>query len=167
MRYLATLFGGEGASGGAGGGAGSADKETLPYLDFVETVVCNERKDVMKFHEQYVAKGYEGVMLRNSDSVYCNKRTYDLQKVKTFLDDEFTIVGFEKGSGVEEGCIVWVCETEDKNRFSCRPQGTHDERKDLYLHGDEYIGKKLTVKYQELSEDGIPRFPVGLRVRDD
>jgi len=31
---------------------------------------------------------------------------------------------------------------------------------------DDLIGKKLTVRYQEKSEDGIPIFPVGIVVRD-
>jgi DNA ligase-1 len=30
----------------------------------------------------------------------------------------------------------------------------------------EYYGKLLTVKYQELTSDGIPRFPVGISFRD-
>ena len=33
-------------------------------------------------------------------------------------------------------------------------------------NGDKYIGKKLTVIYQELTEDGKPRFPVGKAIRD-
>ena len=33
-------------------------------------------------------------------------------------------------------------------------------------HGAEYVGKKLTVRYQELTDDGIPRFPVGIAIRD-
>jgi hypothetical protein len=31
--------------------------------------------------------------------------------------------------------------------------------------GDSYIGKNLTVVYQELTEDGKPRFPVGKALR--
>jgi len=30
----------------------------------------------------------------------------------------------------------------------------------------DYYGKWLTVKYQELSKDGIPRFPVGISFRN-
>jgi DNA ligase-1 len=47
-----------------------------------------------------------------------------------------------------------------------RPRGTHEDRADLFKDGDSYIGKKLTVRYQELTEDGIPRFPVGIAFRD-
>jgi DNA ligase-1 len=30
----------------------------------------------------------------------------------------------------------------------------------------ELIGKRLTVRYQELTDGGVPRFPVGVAVRD-
>jgi hypothetical protein len=31
---------------------------------------------------------------------------------------------------------------------------------------DSFIGKMLTVKYQEMSPDGVPRFPSGIAIRD-
>lgn len=30
----------------------------------------------------------------------------------------------------------------------------------------KYIGKNLTVQFQNLTDAGIPRFPVGLEIRD-
>jgi hypothetical protein len=33
------------------------------------------------------------------------------------------------------------------------------------VRGD-YIGKDLTVQFFELTDDGVPRFPVGIAVRD-
>ena len=47
-----------------------------------------------------------------------------------------------------------------------RPTGTLEERGKMFKNGKKYVGKMLTVKYQELSEDGIPRFPVGKSVRE-
>jgi hypothetical protein len=32
--------------------------------------------------------------------------------------------------------------------------------------GGAYVGKKLTVRYQELTDEGLPRFPVGVAFRD-
>jgi hypothetical protein len=40
-----------------------------------------------------------------------------------------------------------------------RPKGTREERKELYKRGSQFIGRKLQVKYFELTEAGIPRFP--------
>ena len=34
------------------------------------------------------------------------------------------------------------------------------------MYKENYINKKLTVKYQGLSDDGIPRFPSRIAIRD-
>jgi hypothetical protein len=40
-----------------------------------------------------------------------------------------------------------------------------EERQASYENADSNIGNMLKVKYFELTDDGIPRFPVGLGVR--
>jgi len=62
--------------------------------------------------------------------------------------------------------VVWICETAKGQRFKCRPKGTQADRRDKYRNRQKYFGKMLTVKYQELTNDGIPRFPVGIAIRD-
>jgi DNA ligase-1 len=44
--------------------------------------------------------------------------------------------------------------------------GTIDSRKKMLENVQSYYGKLLTVKYQEISADGAPRFPVGIAFRD-
>jgi len=93
-------------------------------------------------------------------------RSADLLKMKEFQDDEFEITGFYEGEGGEKGLVLWKCKTKDDKEFGCRPQGTHEDRRELFKHGADYVGKMLTVRYQELTKDGIPRFPIGIAVRD-
>ena len=134
----------------------------------VETPKCETEDYLMMYEEQYIQRGYEGSMARNANSKYLfGYRSVDLLKVKRFMDAEYKVVGFTEGVGVEEGCIVFECELPDGQTFSVRPTGTHDERKDWFAHGETFIGKMLTVKYQELSNDGVPRFPVGLHFREE
>jgi DNA ligase-1 len=45
-------------------------------------------------------------------------------------------------------------------------KGTTESKKERMENVEEFYGKLLTVKYQELSADGIPRFPVGIAFRD-
>ena len=117
-------------------------------------------------HDEYVAAGFEGIMLRNKKGLYIGKRSAELQKYKEMMDDEYKIVGFEQGTGDEEGCVVWKCVTPEGRTFHCRPKGTHEERRVLFTNGASAIGKMLTVTYQELTTDGIPRFPIGTAIRD-
>jgi len=136
-------------------------------LKLLPTDVANNLDDVKKLHAEYVADGYEGLILRNKAGLYkVGHRSADLQKYKEFKDDEYKIIGFKEGDGIEKGCVIWVCETKDKKPFSVRPRGTHEDRAEAFKSASKQLGKKLTVRFQELTEDGIPRFPVGLAIRD-
>ena len=136
-------------------------------LKLLPTDVANNLDDVKRLHAEYVADGYEGLILRNKAGLYkVGHRSADLQKYKEFKDDEYKIVGFKEGDGIEKGCVIWICETKDKKPVSVRPRGTHEERQEAFKTASKAVGKKLTVRFQELTEDGIPRFPVGLAIRD-
>ena len=138
------------------------------YLVLVKTDECASEEKMKEMHANYVAEGYEGIMLRNKKGVYKNARSVDLLKYKEFFDGEYKIVGFTQGQGLEEGCVIWTCVTETGKTFSCRPRGTREERQELFLNGDSHVAKMLTVRYQELtsSEEKVPRFPVGVGLRD-
>jgi hypothetical protein len=41
-----------------------------------------------------------------------------------------------------------------------------EQRSEWFKQGSRYVGKKLTVIFQERSEHGVPRFPVGKAIRD-
>lgn len=137
------------------------------YIKLVKTEVAASVEDVKRLHGAYVAEGYEGIMLRNAAGRYAvGARSADLQKYKEFLDSEYTVVGFKEGEGLEAGCVIWLCETEAGQQFACRPRGSREERQALFEAGELYIGKPLTVRYQELTDEGLPRFPVGIAFRD-
>jgi DNA ligase-1 len=142
-------------------------KDQTGALSLVPIYKVNNEQDIEALLAKFLAAGDEGVMIRNATSPYeVGKRSYHLQKFKKFLDDEYTIIGAEEGKGNDIGTVVWVCETPQGLPFKVRPKGTRSERQDWYRNRDQYIGKGLTVKYQELTNDGIPRFPVGIAIRD-
>lgn len=140
-------------------------KQSFHHIVFVKTDICESEEKMKELHAQYVTEGYEGIMLRNKLGLYKQSRSVDLQKYKEFKDDEYEVVSFKEGEGLEAGCVIWVCKTEDKI-FHCRPRGTREDRMELYKNGCSYIGKKLTVRFQELTDDNVPRFPVGIAFRD-
>lgn len=136
-------------------------------LVLTPTYVCNSEEHAMELHAKFTKEGYEGIIIRNAAGKYKLKhRSHDLLKYKTFLDNEFEITGFYEGTGLEKGAIVFVCKTKQGKEFHCRPKGSRETRRRWFEDGQSIIGKQLTIRYQELSEDGIPVFPVGLAVRD-
>lgn len=127
----------------------------------------NDKADVKPLHDQFVNEGYEGIMIRNKKGEYgINKRSKNLQKFKEFFDQEFQIVGYEEGNGNAKGTVIWICMTENGDLFSAQPKGTVAERAEYFQNGDDYIGATLTVRYFEMTDDGIPRFPKGVAIRN-
>jgi ATP-dependent DNA ligase len=142
-------------------------KKILSLCKPVETIKINKLQDVKTYHDKFAQEGFEGIMIRDMNGIYeVNKRSKYLQKFKEFMEDEFDIVGFHEGTGDEKGAIIWDCKTKDGKTFAVRPKGTFESRQKLFLDGPKYIGKKITVIFQEYSTDGIPRFPVGKAIRD-
>jgi len=136
-------------------------------IKFVKTYTADNQEEFDALESNFIHQTYEGMMVRNKKSLYKFKnRSYDLQKVKRFQDDEYKIIGGKDGSGREAGMIVFKCITSDGLEFDVRPRGSHEERTKMFNNLNDYIGKMLTVRFQELTDDGRPRFPVGIAVRD-
>lgn len=135
----------------------------LKLVDY-ELVTHNQ---VEPKHQQYVSEGFEGVICRNLDSKYKQKyRSNDLLKHKTFQDDEFKIVDIVSGTGTEKDCAIYVCETVEKELFNVRPRGSFEVRQRILKNKKQFINKLLTVRHQSTKGETIPRFPVGIEVRD-
>ncbi|MBA3396408.1 MAG: DNA ligase [Deltaproteobacteria bacterium] len=108
------------------------------------------------------ALGGEGLMLRRPGSNYEIGRSTSLLKVKTFHDAEARVVGHAPGAGKHKGRLgALICELPGKVRFNVGTGFT-----DLERQAPPAIGSIITFRYQELSDDGVPRFPsyVGERV---
>jgi DNA ligase-1 len=144
-----------------------SDTDAAAVVVLVRTEKVAVLSEFRQLFAEFVEAGYEGIMLRNAAGVYrANFRSNDLQKYKEFLEDEYRIIDFTQGEGRDAGAVIWVCETADGKEFSVRPRGTMEQRRDWFNDGGSYIGKNLTVVYQELTEEGKPRFPVAKAVRD-
>lgn len=137
-------------------------------IRLVKTLEVKSEELVMDYFDEFVGTGYEGAMLRNKNSKYVNKRSYDLQKVKEFDDAEFRIVGIEEGRGKLAGHVgAFVCITDGEKTFNAKAKGETGRLKDYFNDRKLWEGKRLTVQFQGLTGYGIPRFPVGLRIREE
>ena len=107
----------------------------------------------------YIERGYEGQMLRLNGK-YENKRSRNLMKHKTFIDEEYTIIDICEGEGNRTGTAGYmVFQTPDGKPFKSNVKGTWEETAEMLRNKSELIGKEATVKYFNLTPDGIPRFP--------
>jgi DNA ligase-1 len=133
----------------------------------VETKLVHNESSVKKYHDTFVKQGHEGVMIRDAKSTYeVGKRSNYLLKYKEFQTEEYEIVGAKTGHGRDANAVVWMCKTQDGQEFTVRPEGTIAQREEHYKNHKNYIGKMLTVRFQNLTALGVPRFPVGVCIRD-
>jgi len=143
--------------------------EDCESVTVVRTDMANNEDEVYELQSEYLEEGYEGAIVRELDGEYrFGYRSRSLLKVKNFMDEEYKIVDFTTGVGRFDGCIIWICETENGDAFKVVPQGTMEERQMTYYNArkdGEGIGELLKVKFFELTDDNIPRFPVGLGIR--
>lgn len=132
-------------------------------LKLTPTELVNNYTEAKAFHDMYVQYGFEGGMLKNRNGIYIFQyNSDDIEKVKDFKSDEFEIVSGKEGTGTDTGCVIYRCKTKEGNEFDARPRGTVEDRQVMFGNLENDIGKMLTVRYAELSEDGIPLQPVGV-----
>jgi ATP-dependent DNA ligase len=136
-------------------------------IKLLETQSADNEEEVQKLQKQFVQEGYEGAIIRVNDGKYLyGFRSNDLLKLKDFDDAEFLVISFERGVGKFENTPILVCETKEGKTFKVTPKGTQEYREQLLKNIKKYIGKQLTVRYFGVSQDLIPRFPVGVGFRE-
>jgi DNA ligase-1 len=137
------------------------------YLRHVEYDLVHNREELEDYFRNCLEAGYEGAMYRNNTMPYEHKRSNALLKVKIMDDDEFEVIDVQEGNGKLQGHAgAFICVTKEGKPFKAKMKGALDNLVEYYENFDKYKGKQLTVQFQGLTPDGIPRFPVGLRFRE-
>jgi DNA ligase-1 len=113
--------------------------------------------------ERVTQLGGEGLMLRKPGSTYERTRSTTLLKVKKFLDAEAIITGYQAGKGRHKGRVGALLARFGNGVEFEVGTGLKDKERD----NPPAVGSIVTVKYQELTKDGKPRFPVYVGVRPD
>jgi DNA ligase-1 len=157
-------------------------------------VEAKNKEELQEYERQFIAEGYEGLMLRDPNGPYkCGRSTEKegfLLKVKRFQDDEAKVIsvgekmhnenfagkdafGRTKRSTAKEGMKpagttgeLVVKSPKWPNVFSIGT-GLNDEmRAEIWKNRAKYIGKLVKFKHQPSGSKGdAPRFPVFLGFR--
>ena len=107
----------------------------------------------------------EGLVIKNPNAPYENKRSKHMLKLKVFMDEEFEVVGFLEGTGNWAGkvkkvvCKLNKVATNGKTTFESNIRGSMPQLEELWNTRDQHIGKKVTVDFQEYSPYLIPLIP--------
>lgn len=145
------------------------------YIYLTPQKIVNNHTEIDEITKQYIKDGYEGSVIRNLNFKYDIKgpRICDALKFKTSFDEEFKIVGAEKD---KYGQVIWILEyydpTGNKGTFKATHAGTLDKpvtrehRQQLYKNYKNYIGWLATVRYQDKTNTGKPKFGRVIKLKE-
>ena len=136
----------------------------IPFVSAVEQVRCSSKRHLAETRATVASLGGEGVMLRAPKSAYEHRRTGQLLKVKSFQDAEARITGYIPGEGKHAGRLgayEAVLLSGPRSKFGVGTGMTDAERSRPLP-----IGTIITIKFFELTPDGVPRFPSFVAARD-
>lgn len=113
-------------------------------LNLVPSTEVNSLDEAKTVYENYYSQGYEGIILKNTDTIWEPKRSQTQVKFKGEETTSLNVIGIQYGNGKYEGQIgSLICESEDGLLRVNVGSGLTDEDR---IRTD-FIGKIIEVKY--------------------
>ena len=144
----------------------SKDKKIwLVASNIVQTI-----EEAQAIFQDYLNKGFEGIILKDGNGIWEDKRAKHQIKFKGELECDLRIVAVEPGTGKYEGMLgAIVCESADGVVKVNVGSGFTDEHRKNY--GQELVDKIVAIKYNsriknKLGEESL-FLPVFVEIRDD
>lgn len=143
-------------------------------VQYVPTQLIHDPLTGDNFYRQFKQSGYEGAIYRQAAAPYgtawtCGNqenRWAHILKRKLWIDEEFTCIGVEEGTGKNTGLVgALVFMSKSGHKFTAG-SGLSDLQRRDYMDRPP-IGFPVTIKYESLSLDGKPLQPSILAVHDD
>jgi ATP-dependent DNA ligase len=120
----------------------------------VETFEIDSLEHAQTIFKELLAKGQEGIILKNNNHPWEDKRSKECVKMKAELDADLTIVGFAEGQGKNAGmCGAINCEGIVEGQKVVVDVGTgmdDADRIDIWSRRKELIGTTVEIKYNEV-----------------
>lgn len=145
---------------------------SIPYsIQIVPTYYVENFESLMEKYREFIALGYEGIIVRHPDNLYVRKRSTHLMKFKPKKSDIYEIIGYKEEYdkfGEPKGRLgALVCIGSDGTQFSVGSGLTEDDRIKFWKDPDQLLDKLCHIEYQHLTPGKkIPRFPVFVSVLD-
>jgi len=119
-----------------------------PLFEVVETFEIANLEEAQELFKTQLAKGEEGIILKNNDHPWEDKRSKQCVKMKEVIEMDLKIVGFAEGTGKASGMTGAIqVENKDGSIKSSVGTGLDDAtRIDIWARQEELIGTIVTVK---------------------
>lgn len=146
-------------------------KITTSKVKLVPNNVVNNADEANNLFAQYYASGEEGIILKNVEGIWENKRSKHQIKYKGELECDLKIVGLEEGAGKYQGKLgALLVESSDGILRVSVGSGLTDEDRTV-LNSTTILGKIIAVKYNARIKNAKGEeslfLPIFLEVRED
>ena len=143
--------------------------QVFNYLKMVDCRIAFSIDEIMELHEEYMAAGYEGIVVREKNGHYVRKRSTSVMKFKPTKADWYKITGYKEEidkHGNPKGRVgALLCEGDDGTPFSVGSGLSDQMRVFLWENPQALEENYVKVQYQHLTKGkGAPRFPVFVEI---
>ncbi len=129
-------------------------------IRIITQIPITKQAQVNDFLREIVAKGGEGIVLRNPNTPYQTGRLSSALKVKQHLDTECIVQEILAGKGKYKNKMgAILCQMNNGKQIKIGTGFSDKEREN-----PPGIGSEITFKYYGLSKKGLPKYPVYLRI---
>lgn len=140
----------------------------------IESFIVNNLEDAKTIFQKYVTDGEEGIILKNIDAPWENKRSNNQVKFKVEIMSDFIVDELIEGQGKYVGMLGALSVSTRCGKLKTNVgSGFNDEDRQYYWeHPEEIVGKVVEVKHngviQSKGKDTASVFlPIFQYVRDD
>jgi|APSaa5957512576_1039674.scaffolds.fasta_scaffold02665_4 ATP-dependent DNA ligase len=126
--------------------------EECVNVSTIDNIIIYTHEQAQELYKIKVAEGEEGIILKNRDSIWENRRSRDCVKMKEVLDIDLKITGLNEGSGRHKGRLgsISVTDASDTLRVDVGT-GLSDAQRTLFWdRRDELIGSIIEVQYNAI-----------------
>jgi DNA ligase-1 len=126
--------------------------------------------EVLDRERQFTAEGYEGVIVNPDIPYYRGRSSNKMMKFKTMHSFDCKVVSVyagDKGSKYQNTLGGLIVTQENGQQCGVGSGFTDAERDYIWNNPKDAIGRVAEIKFQELSQDKIMRFPIFMRWRNE
>ena len=138
-------------------------RHPVSFIHIIAQHPVNREQALQKAFHQVIQRGGEGLVVRRADLPYQTGRLATALKLKPFEEAECEVVGYRPGKGKYQGKVgSLICQMSNGQNVRLG-SGLTDA---LRAHPPK-IGTVVTFKFMGKTQQGHPRHPVFLRIRQD
>jgi DNA ligase-1 len=152
------------------------DDITIKYgyncpIVYSNTTYIDSEETLTNTFKQYTDNGAEGLIIKEPNALYENKKSKFMLKIKIHEDGEAIVIGFEEGKGRLNGLLGSLkCKLKNGKTFNIG-SGLNDIIRKEYNNPDSIyyipLNSIVNFSYMEITNDGIPRHPIYRGIRTD